>query len=114
MSERILCEAETYVAVRDERGPGHANHVYEVMRGQNTVLGRIQFQKGPIQEEGVNGVQNEDLLMIVIDRLIGFQTGDFACDENEQALQCLIQAASVLQLRTACHKARGVEGKSVK
>lgn len=112
--ERILCESETYVVARDERGPGHANHVYEVMRGQNTVLSRIEFQKGPIQEGGVNGVQNEDLLMIVIDRLIGFQTGDFACDENEEALRHLIQAASILQLRTAKRKARGVEGKSEK
>ena len=113
MSERILCEANTYVRVTDERGPGHANHCYQVMTAQKVLQG-IVFQKGPIQESGVNGVQNEDLLMIVIDRLIGFQTGEFACDENEEALRHLIQAASVLQLRTAKRKARGVEGKSEK
>ena len=103
MSERILCEGTTYVKAMDERGPGHVNHVYEVFHA-GEAMGRITFQKGPIQEEGVNGVTNEDLLMIVIDRLTGFQTGKFACDENEEALRLLIQAASTLQLRTAKRK----------
>lgn len=114
MNDRMLCAAETCVRVRDARGPGHASHVYEVVGEGEKVVGRIEFQKGPIQEEGINGVQNEDLLMIVIDRLVGFQTGDFACDENEEALRLLIRAASILQLRTAKRKARGVEGKNEK
>lgn len=113
--ERILCASTTYVKALDERGPGNASHKYQVYCSDGSLLDSpITFQTGPIQEEGVNGVQNEDLLMIVIDRLIGFQTGDYACDENEEALRHLISAASILQLRTAKRKARGVEGKSEK
>ena len=115
MATRILCESRTAILVCDDRGPGHANHVYEVMEQGNTdFVSRIEFQKGPIQERGVNGVQNEDLLMIVMDRLIGFQTGDYACDENEEALKLLVQATAILQLRTAKREARGVERTSQK
>ncbi len=116
MSERrILGETgEIRVTAEDERGEGHANHIYEVRHVNKGLLGEITFQKGPIQEVGMNGVQNEDLLAIIIDRLIGFQTGEFACEENEEALRLLIEAAGILQLRTAKRKARGVEGKNIK
>ncbi len=115
MLERILCSSVTYVSAKDERGAGHANHIYEVYEGGGgKLLGTVNFQNGPIQENGVNGVQNENLLMIVIDRLIGFQTGEFACAENEEALRLIIQATSILQLRTAKRKARGVEGTNTK
>jgi hypothetical protein len=115
MAERILCSAETCVSAIDERGSGHANHVYKVYDNKSgDELLMVEFQRGAIQENGVNGVQNEDLLMMVIDRLIGFQTGEFACSENEEALRLIIQGTSILQLRTAKRKARGVEGKNVK
>ena len=107
MNERMLCVGTTAVAATDERGAGHANHAYKVYDNvSGDALHTVHFQKGPIQEVGVNGLQNEDLLMIVIDRLIGFQTGEFACEENEEALRLLIQATSILQLRTAKRKAR--------
>lgn len=114
MGPRVLCSTDLRVEAVDERGAGHANHEYRIRKyGEAKPLLTIFFQKGPIQENGINGVQNEELLMVVIDRLIGFQTGEFACDENEEALRHLISAASILQLRTAKRKARGVEGKSV-
>lgn len=115
MSERMLNVGTTAIAATDDRGPGHANHEYAIYNNNTAgLLQKIHFQKGPIQESGVNGVQNEDLLSIVIDRLIGFQTGDFPCEENEKALRHCIDACTWLQLRTAKRKARGVEGKSEK
>jgi hypothetical protein len=111
--------SETMIMACDERGPGHANHLYRIINTRPSakgdgILQEIKFQKGPIQENGVNGVQNEDLLSIVIDRLVGFQTSGFECEENERALDCCIEACAALQLRTAKRKARGVEGKSEK
>ncbi len=73
----------------------------------------LNFQNGPIQEHGVNGCQNEDLISIVIDRLQGFQSGKFACEENATALTKLEEALTTLQSRTNKRKARGVEGKNI-
>lgn len=117
MTKPRYIPSDDYVAVSavDERGNGHANHHYicERQDGEGQLL-EIKFQNGAIQENGVNGVQNENLLCIVIDRLIGFQTGDFACPENEEALRKIIEAVTILQLRTAKRKARNVEGKNIK
>jgi len=114
-TERFLCTSETAVAAIDKKGAGHANHVYRVYANmEGRVLGEVRFQNGPIREVGVNGMQNEDLLMIVLDRLIGFQTGEFACDENQDALDLLIDACARLNLRTAMRKARNVEGTNQK
>ena len=117
-------QEHTKVVACDERGPGNANHVYEINRvdptlcgeehGFATVAQRIIFQNGPIKEVGVNGIQNEDLLVIVIDRLSGFQTGDYECWENQDALKHLRDALKVLNERTDGRKARGVEGTSEK
>lgn len=113
---RIVNEsAHTTVICRDEPGAGNACHVYEVTQTGygETSLTHIEFQNGPIQENGVNGCQNEDLLAIVIDRLQGFQSGNFACRENAIALTKIQEALMWLEKRTSDRKSRGVEGKSV-
>lgn len=110
----------TVIKVIDERGPGNANHIYDVLiKDCNeeiypSLLQRVEFQNGPIKEHGVTGVQNEDILTIVVDRLEGFQSGDFACVENAQALQHVKSAVEILNKRTADRKNRGVEGKNIK
>lgn len=70
----------------------------------------LAFQKGPIKEVGVNGITNEAVLAILIDRLEGFQAGCYACRENGVALSHLRMALSVLHERTARRKAEGTEG----
>jgi len=70
----------------------------------------VLFQNGPIKEVGVNGVTQEALLAIVIDRLRSFQAGPFASDHNEQALSACRHALWHLQARTRERIARGVEG----
>lgn len=74
----------------------------------------ISFQNGPIQEAGVNGISNESLLAVVIDRLRGFQSGQYACRENALALTKLEEATMWLQKRTRDRVARGVEGTNQK
>ena len=118
-SRRAVSESKyTKVVCLDEPGAGNACHVYEVIDrdrplADGNVLGSVYFQRGPIQENGVNGVQNEDLLNIVVDRLRGFQSGQFSCRENAIALTKIEEALMWLNKRTADRQCRGVEGKSV-
>lgn len=105
------------ISARDDAGPGGANHLYHIAfpTGDGTAASQIvAFQKGPIGESGVNGVSNEALLAIVIDRLQGFQQGDYRCRENAIALTKLEEAMHWLQHRTRERLARGVEGTSTK
>jgi hypothetical protein len=117
----------TVVYVLDEPGAGGACHLYrieDISRRPETpvvvdgrvgmaILEQIRFQNGPIEENGVNGVQNEDLLAIVIHRLQGFQSVQFACRENAIALTKCQEALMWLDKRTADRVTRGVEGKNV-
>ncbi len=109
----IGTKRHTKVIVLDDPGPGNANHIYEIsFANQDCCLTacRIWFQKGPVKEYGVNGVHNEDLIAIVIDRLRGFESGDYACSENATALKSLENALFELNHRTKQREARGVEG----
>ena len=105
----------TKVNVVDERGQGNANHEYNICTvGEPDILGKISFQNGPIKEVGVNGVMNEDLIAIVIDRMRGFQSGDYACRDNALALTKLEEALMWLLNRTNERETRGVEGTHTK
>ena len=74
------------------------------------VLCEIHFQEGPIKECGVNGVCDEDLINMVIDRLEHFQNSDFRCRENALAITALEEALLWLRKRTMGREQRGVEG----
>ena len=101
----------TRILVTDQPGAGGANHHYVVLGDDpDEPLALVDFQEGPIQEHGVNGVQQEHLLAIVIDRLESFQRGPFANDYNGDALKYCKAALGRLQDRTRERMARGVEG----
>ena len=113
------------IQVLDEPGAGGANHKYAVYgfhTKDNPSAGGdndetrclVQFQNGPIAEAGVNGISNEALLAIVEHRLLGFQSGEFACRENAVALTKLQEALMWLQKRTTDRMRRGVEGTNQK
>ena len=108
-----LDNALTIYAV-DEPGHGGANHLYVVEETNDSLAGTltVRFQKGPIGEHGVNGVSNDVLLAIVADRLEGFQSGPYACQDNGIALAKIQSAMQDLQTRTKERLARGVEGTS--
>lgn len=107
------------IRVMDARGSGGANHEYMIVaeaipRSGNQMLFPLRFQNGPILEAGVNGISNEALLAVVEDRLLGFQSGKYACRENAVALTKIQEAMMWLQKRTRDREARGVEGTSQK
>ena len=111
------------IVVTDKPGAGGANHRYEisgfdtstnpslepangVMRSREVLL----FQNGPIAKIGVNGITQEVLIAICIDRLECFQTGPYACVENAGALEHLKLAQKCFLMRTKARMGRGVEG----
>lgn len=103
----------TEVFALDEPGAGNACHHYTVRVANQEVdvpVGIVMFQNGPIKESGVNGVMNEDLIAMVIDRLEGFQTSPFKCRENALAITKLEEALHWLRHRTNARERRGVEG----
>ena len=114
MSERELnigTKKRTKVVCMDEPGPGNACHRYHISPIDNSdVFAKVLFQKGPIEESGINGCHNEDLIAIVLDRLYGFQGSEYKCRENAIAITKLEEALLWLKERTAKRTARGVEG----
>jgi hypothetical protein len=107
------------IEVLDEPGSGGACHSYRfswtIEAGHGLGFHQeLRFQKGPIAEAGVNGLSNEALLAVLIDRMQGFQSGEFKCRENAVALTKLEEAMMWLQKRTRDRMARGVEGTSQK
>lgn len=106
---RVLKAGHLSIDVLDGPGHGGASHDYRVLFPNQGPL-YVSFQNGGIREVGVNGVTHEALIAIVIDRLEGFQAGDFPCRENADAIIDLKRALEVLNKRTAERVARGVEG----
>lgn len=104
---------------RDTTVGGNMSHDYSVyfprpttLDGAETQEFRIHFQRGPVNEVGVNGLTNEALLAIVRDRLEGAQEGPFRCRENALAITAIEEASLWLAKRTLDRMARGVEGQS--
>jgi len=116
---------KTNVICTDEPGAGGACHEYSIVKENNPfkntisdslkegILTSIHFQNGPILENGRNGCTNEDLIIIVVDRLNGFQSGEFSCRENAIARTKLEEALMWLNKRTSDRLKRGVEGRSI-
>ena len=105
--------AQLTITVTDEPGQGGACHKYRIGWLVDFDIPQschIHFQEGPIRECGVNGITQEALLAIVIDRLRWFQMGPFPCRENEIALTHIEEALMWLQRRTVARIKRGVEG----
>lgn len=78
--------------------------------GNSKVVGKVHFQEGPIKENGINGVCNEDLIAMVITRLEHFNQSEYCCRENSMAITKLEEALLWLRKRTMGRENRGVEG----
>lgn len=99
----------------DEKGNGNANHEYEIVMCEvnenEAKVKTIQFQNGARKTEGsIHGILDTDLLEIVRDRLIGFQSGDFATRENACALTHIEEALMWMNRRVEDRIERDVLG----
>ena len=72
----------------------------------------IQFQHGPVGDNGVNGVQNEQVIDLLVLRLRDLNS-KFPCRENSIAITKLEEALLWLEKRTAVRVEQGVEGKDL-
>lgn len=70
----------------------------------------LEFQDGPIPEKGWNGLIDEALTVVLIDRLKHWQAGPFANEANARVLLALEESMLWRVNRTLERKARNVEG----
>lgn len=124
VSNQVYHDGHRMVRRVAEKQPtaGGAHAFYEVVdasayadgkvpaEGDNVCLGALDFQHDTIPAVGVRAWTNESVLSVVIDRLQGFQAGEFSCRENAIALTKLQEALMWLEKRTADRQKRGVEG----
>lgn len=92
----------------------NAPHHFKVLIPEqaNKIIAEVNFQEGPIKEVGINGVNNEDLILMVLTRLQSFQATEFSCRENAMAITKLEESLMWLRKRTQDRAARNVEGTS--
>ncbi|MCU9815845.1 ABC transporter ATPase [Paraclostridium sp. AKS73] len=109
------------VYAMDEKGSGGANHRYIICKhgetnwtcGNNSigVYDDIRFQNGPrADENSIQGICDQDLLEIVKHRLECFQSGPFASEYNEKALEHLEIALMYMNRRVEDRIERNVLG----
>lgn len=93
-------------------GEGNASLEYSIALEATDakVVTHIQFQSGN-PNENVNGITNEALLSVLIDRMEGFQSGPFKSREGALVLTKLEEALHWMFSRTLDRRFRGVEGK---
>lgn len=75
---------------------------------------QIKWQSGPLgrglDRKEPNGAFVETVITAALQRIEHYQTLQFACDENAQAIEHLRAAIAVLESRTARRENAGVEG----
>ncbi len=68
----------------------------------------IVFQHGHPNEVGINGCRIEDVIDVLVDRLLAFQGRDLACEENAAALEHLHHAREAMLVRRRRRETQGV------
>jgi len=106
------------VCLVGQRGRGWANSIYEVFKADasstDLPLARLQFQDGaPDDQQTIQGLHNEDLIMILMDRIRGLDGGydvGYHDPNNHKAVEHLEYALMHLCKRTQDRRQRGIEG----
>jgi hypothetical protein len=101
------------LAATKEVGPGGAAQMYRVTTGdeEGHTIECLELYFPSADGKNTHNVTHEVMLAILIDRLIGFQNGPFACEDNAVALSLLMSAKARLDRRSIERQSRGVEGK---
>lgn len=108
------------VSTADLRASDNAHHKYviEVIKPAYTSdeteelveVCEINFQNGGLREVGANGITDQALLAITLDRLRSFNEGQFRCRENSVAITKIEEALMWMEKRGNDRARRGVEG----
>lgn len=105
--------SQRYTEVLYETGKAGTNigvpTIFRINDSKGNLIQEIRFQDGSTRE-GINGVFNEDLLLMIISRLEAWQKGSMPDASTEKALEKLYEATFWMRRRTDERKARGVLG----
>lgn len=91
----------------------NAHHYYNIKfvdRNDEVQNHKIRFQEGPIKEYGVNGITDEHLIRIVLERIESFQDSEFKCEDNKAIIYNLKHTLLYMSNRRKERESRGVEG----
>ena len=110
MIQTILTGSGAVFAIDERNGENVEGHVYQLAVGPSDCY-QLNFQLGPVDEAGHNGIQNEQVIAALVHRL-GVLNKRFPCRENSIAITHLEEALLWLEKRTQDRRRRGVEGKN--
>ncbi len=113
LANPLLTQNYTYIRYEEDHKFPAPNYFTVQRVSDDEFLAKIKFQEGPVRENGVNGVANEDLLGMVLTRLISCQDSEFQCEENAKAIGLIEETLKTLRERTNKRIERGVEGTSI-
>lgn len=110
MNESVMIGSNQYNGVEIHKAPKN-EYVFKAITpdGRLNWIQRLKFQDGFQGTEGVNGVHNEELLVVLIDRLDGLNKV-LPCEANETVLKNLKESLTLLQQRSKDREDRGVLG----
>ena len=111
----ILNRAITILAEEPEDGAASARYAIRVAPSRaraEELRVELPFQRGAVGPDGsnINGISDEALIEVLINRLKAFQSGKWACETNGTALSHLESALAALEDRTVMRRSAGVEG----
>jgi len=86
---------------------------YDIRTNSGISIQELHFQDGVVSEMDRNGIQNEEVLEVLIDRMNWLNAQSF-CRENSLAITKLEEALLWLNKRTADRVNRNVEGTHAK
>lgn len=73
----------------------------------------LPFQNGGLLEVGANGITDQALLAVVLDRMRGFNDGPFRCRENSIIITKIEEALMWMEKRSNDRSRRNVEGERI-
>ena len=96
----------TYVEISDEgMDKNKVLHDFNIRSTlDDSLLSSLHFQQGDPFEVGVNGIRNEDILRILIERVSSFKDSNPSNFENDNALAHLYEAYWWLSQKKVMHR----------
>ena len=116
-TSRLNRECIDVYAVDKRNGDG-ANHTYRIdvrafenpKNAEPSVTVMLPFQDGGLKDVGANGITEQALLAVVLDRLRGFNDGPYRCPENSMMITKIEEALMWGEKRANDRARRGLEG----